>query len=391
MGAQSGCLYLALIAVWACMGQACVEQARSADMVGGPVPGAQQQAAASRDPKPTVTPMPAQLDVGEIAVRTQAIPFNPETDSFFGERTDGSLRNALLTGRIQKVEKGRGGRSLGFKLMLDTGEKAYFKADQTFSAANWFGEVASYHLDRMLGLGRVPLVVSRTFPWELLAPAAGKDVRKAEIIVQGSQVQGALVAWVTGGLQSLPHQPGWERWVRVQHWPTSAISPFQRPAVWKAQLATRGQTISKEERTRRRLLRPEPDREDRAAELSDLVVFDYLTRNQDRWGGDNANVLIRGPKGPIVFLDNGAAFEPGDPRPSLMEERIHTLQRFRRRTIAAVRAFDIERFKARLATEQLQPVLSEAQLSGLVSRRAHLLEWVAENEAAHGEAIWAWE
>jgi hypothetical protein len=102
-------------------------------------------------------------------------------------------------------------------------------------------------------------------------------------------------------------------------------------------------------------------------------------------------VLIRGPKGPIVFLDNGAAFEPGDPRPSLMEERIHTLQRFRRRTIAAVRAFDIERFKARLATEQLQPVLSEAQLSGLVSRRAHLLEWVAENEAAHGEAIWAWE
>jgi hypothetical protein len=387
MGARSGLGRYSIVALFALV--ACVEQARSADVV-GEAPTSVVQPGAT-DEQLQVTTQPMQVDVGEVSVRTAVLPANPETDSFFGERADDSLRKALLTGRIQRVEKGRGGRSLGFKLMLDTGEKAYFKADQTFSAANWFGEVASYHLDRMLGIGRVPMVVSRTFPWESLAHAAGTDVRKSEIIVNGSQVQGALVAWVTGPLQPLPHQPGWERWVRVQHWPTSAISPFQRPAVWVKQLAMKNVALTKEERTRRRLMRPEPDREDRAAELSDLVVFDYLTRNQDRWGGDNANVLIRGPKGPLVFLDNGASFEPGDQRPSLMEARIHTLQRFRRRTIAAVRAFDITRFRARLATEQIQPVLSEAQLSGLDQRRAHLLEWVAQNEAQHGEAIWAWE
>lgn len=390
MGAQSSWLYLALIAL-ACVTQACVEQARSADVVGEPMSGAQQGSPQdTKAPIPTVT----QLSVGEVAIRPAPPPPTPtniETDSFFGERTDEPLRQALLTGRIQKVEKGKGGRSLGFKLMLDTGEKAYFKAHQTFSAANWFGEVASYHLDRMLGLGRVPLVVSRMFAWEALAPAAGKDVRKAEVIVQGTQVRGALVAWVTGQLQKLPHTPGWEPWVRVEHWPTSAISPFQRPSVWTQQMAKRAVPLSKDERARRRALRPEPDREDRPAELSDLVVFDYLTRNQDRWGGENANVLIRGPHGPLVFLDNGASFEPGVARPGLMEARIHALQRFRRRTITAVRAFDIERFKARLATESIQPVLTEAQLAGLVERRAHLLEWVAENEAAHGEAIWAWE
>ncbi|HVZ37073.1 MAG TPA: hypothetical protein VG963_31835, partial [Polyangiaceae bacterium] len=115
------------------------------------------------------------------------------------------------------------------------------------------------------------------------------------------------------------------------------------------------------------------------------------TRNQDRWGGENANVLIRGARGPLVFLDNGASFEPGDPRPSLMEARIHAIQRFRRRTIAAVRAFDIERYKARLAGETIQPVLTEAQLAGLVQRRQALLDWVAQNEQQHGEAIWAWE
>jgi Golgi casein kinase, C-terminal, Fam20 len=374
------------ICIWLCIAlvgslSACVDQARSADVVGEPD---------QNNPVPSVAP-PVEVDVGEVSVRTSVAPANPEVDTFFGERQDGPLREALLNGRIKTVEKGKGGRSLGFRLMLDTGEKAYFKADQTFSAANWFGEVASYHLDRMLGIGRVPLVVSRTFAWSELAPAAGKDVRKAEIIVHGTEVQGALVAWVTGGLQSLPHQPGWERWVRVQLWPTSAISPFQRPSVWASQLQTRGLPLSKEERTRRRLLRPEPDRDDRPAELSDLVVFDYLTRNQDRWGGENANVLIRGPKGPLVFLDNGAGFEPGEQRPSLMEARLHVLQRFRRRTIAAVRAFDLEHFKKRLATELIQPVLSEQQLDGLRQRREHLLEWVAQNEAAHGEAIWAWE
>ena len=43
---------------------------------------------------------------------------------------------------------------------------------------------------------------------------------------------------------------------------------------------------------------------------TDVVVFDYLTANTDRWGGDNANVLTRGRGGPLVFLDNGAGFPP---------------------------------------------------------------------------------
>lgn len=364
----------------------CVEQVRSADVVG--------EGAARSAPVPqpiTVQQLVSStvaVDVGEVSVRTKA-PVEVEVDSFFGERLDAELRDALLRGRIQHVEKGRGGRSLGFRLTFDSGEKAYFKADQTFSAANWFGEVASYHLDRMLGLGRVPLVVSRTFPWAALAPAAGKDVRTSEIITRDGEVQGALVAWVHGPLMPLPHQPGWERWIRVQGWPNTAISPFQRPAVWKQQIDAKH--LAKEEIARRRTLRPEPDREDRAAEMSDLVVFDYLTRNQDRWGGENANVLIRGPRGALVFLDNGASFEPGEQRPSLMEARVRTLQRFRRKTIASVRAFNLERFRARLAQERIQPVLSEAQILGLEQRRQALLEWVAQSERAHGEAIWAWE
>ena len=53
------------------------------------------------------------------------------------------------------------------------------------------------------------------------------------------------------------------------------------------------------------------DRADRGAELSDLVLFDYLIHNIDRWGGGFTNVRTRGEGGPLVFLDNAGGFGAG--------------------------------------------------------------------------------
>jgi hypothetical protein len=391
---------------------ACIEPARSADAPSVPARGVSENLGTRVEARDTtreldgqaVAALPeatgqrdSQVDHGEANVDPVAAPSSTgEVDTFLGDTPDAPLREALAHEGIKSVERGRGGRSLGFKIILNDGHKAYFKAEQTFSAANWFGEVAAYHLDRMLGLGRVPCVVSREFSWDQLVGAAGKDPRKSEVIVDDAgKVRGAFVAWVTGELGPLKQALGWERWIRVRYWPSTAVSPFQRPAVWKRQLdlsRKQGDTWrTKEDRFRRRNLRPEPDIEERPGELSDLIVFDYLTRNLDRWGGDNANVLVRGKRGPLVFLDNGAGFEPGDPRPSLMEARLHALQRFRRRTIEAVRAFDGARYEQRLASEAVQPVLSASQLAGLAERRKGLLDWVAEMETVHGQAIWAFE
>lgn|GEM_PF-1078696 len=387
---------------------ACVEPARSADVApeGQNSPHAVDQVVREKSvepsavaPAPVVTALPRRAD-DEVAAPPDdddgVIPAPSVTtgDHFFGE-PDEPIRQALASKNIVSVEKGRGGRSLGFKIVLEGGHKGYFKGEQIFSAANWFGELAAYHLDRMLGLNRVPAMVSRQFAWAQLEPAAGADWRKPEMIVRNGMVRGAFVSWVTGGVRPLVQQEGWERWMRVKYWPTSLVSPFQRPAVWAAELAQvrrlGEEWRSKEDRARMRALRPEPDRPDRPSELSDLIVFDYLIRNLDRWGGGNANVLIRGEHGPLIFLDNAAGFEPGEPRPSLMEARLHALQRFRRSTIAAVKAFDIKKYETRLGTEPIQPVLAQSQLDALEIRRKALLSWVAEQERGYGEAIWAWE
>src|SRR5262249_42648457 len=129
----------------------------------------------------------------------------------------------------------------------------------------------------------------------------------------------------------------------------------------------------------------EPDTEERPAELSDVVVFDYLTANTDRWGGDNANVLTRGRGGPLVFLDNGAGFPPMPFSMSLCHARLHVVQKFRRRTIDALRAITKDDLARRLAGEPLAPVLDDEQLDAFETRRQAVLAWVGECVARNGE------
>jgi hypothetical protein len=190
----------------------------------------------------------------------------------------------------------------------------------------------------------------------------------------------------------MEHQERWERWLRLTHLRTAAVSPFQRPAVWakQVQLSKRfgREWRSQGERARLRNLKPVPVRADRPGELSDLIVFDYLTRNLDRWSSSNSNLRIRGAGGPLVFFDNSAGFESADVRPALAEARLNMIERFRPSTIAALRAFDATAFAARLAAEDVTPVLDRAQIAGVITRRNVLLERVEELFTLYGEAIW---
>jgi hypothetical protein len=114
-------------------------------------------------------------------------------------------------------------------------------------------------------------------------------------------------------------------------------------------------------------------------------------QNVDRWGGDFTNVRTRGAGGPLVYLDNGAGFWLGEQRLGLMEARLQALQRFRRSTIEAIRALDIDAFAKRLASDPLAPVLNEKQLDGLRQRRQAVLDHAEGLVARFGEAaVFPW-
>ncbi len=297
----------------------------------------------------------------------------------FFDRADAPIREALATEAIEAVERGHGGRSLSFRVTLADGTSGYFKPAQTFNGMRWQSEIAAYHLDRELGLGRVAPVVGRSIPFDEIEGAASGDGRADELRPgEDGSIDGAFVWWVPERLVPLPLPDGWERWLRVEGEP-ARVSPFQRPGEYRRA-------------TPRSSPAPEPaEPEGRAAELSDLIVFDYLTQNLDRWGTNNTNVRTVGEGGPLMFLDNAAAFVLRSPRIALMDARLEAVQRFRRSTIDAVRRLDVDRFAERLADDPLAPELDQRQLDNLEARRARLLAYVDALVEEHGEdAVYAW-
>jgi hypothetical protein len=338
-----------------------------------------EQAAPSEQPAPATPKAPSAPVTLAPKPATTVAPAPPATfPSLFLGRDDTPQRAALQSGTVKAIEKGKGGRTLAFKITLEDGTVGYFKPEQTFSGSHWYAELAAYYLDRELGFGRAPPAVGRVLPWAPLKAAAGNDERLSEIVIgEDGTVRGAFLWWIPGKLERVPMGQGWEKWVRVNA--HLHISPYQRPQEWI------------DDRNAGRATHPwpapagEPDTAERPAELSDMILFDYLTTNVDRWGGENTNVRSLEPKGPLLFFDNGAGFTPGDPRLPLTDARLDALERFRPSTRARIAGLDSARLRARMATDPLAPVLTDKQLEHLEIRRQHLLEYTADLENRFGE------
>jgi hypothetical protein len=210
-----------------------------------------------------------------------------------------------------------------------------------------------------------------------LAGRAGQDPRVDEVVVRDGGVRGSLVFWLAERPVpvELPH--GWEAWLRIDQQPK--VSPFQSLPDYRRSLK-RGKKPSAV---------PELDAE-RAAELSDLVVFDHLIGNIDRWSKDFVNVLTIGPDKRLVFLDNANGFEVKPVPSKILAARLAAVERFRKKTIHALRAFDKKQLERRMAADPLAPLLNAAQLAQLDERRAQVLKHVAALESRYGAAVLAW-
>jgi hypothetical protein len=305
-------------------------------------------------------------------------PVRAQQPSVFS-RPDEPLREMLATAAIEQVSLGSGGRSLAFKLSFREELQGLFKPEQTFGA-NWYSELASYYLDRELKLGRVPPAIGRRIEWERLRVHAARDARVDEAIVRDGVVRGSLVWWIPTPLEPVALPEGWESWLRLES--ASYPTPFDRPEAYlRLRRRANGSMIPDAER---------PKFVDRAAELSDLILFDYLIDNVDRWGGGFTNVRTLGHGGVLIYLDNANGFAPRRRPSEVSEARLKFVQRFRRSTIEAIRHLDWRSLRRRMSADPLSPVLNESQWQDLDVRRRRLLAHVAEVERAHGSHALPW-
>jgi hypothetical protein len=176
---------------------------------------------------------------------------------------------------VAAVVRNRGGSSITFRMRMASGGKLAFKPDQVAGYSRFRAELAAYRLSERLGYGRVPPSCERAFGSGVLANAGGADEEFVQRLTKelrvgpGGRVRGAAILWVDG--------------IRpVELFPGQILGhALQTP-------------------------------------LSDMVLFDELCGNWDRWSGGNVFTDAAGQA--LVLIDNAAGFGPiGEERRAKMD------------------------------------------------------------------------
>jgi hypothetical protein len=257
--------------------------------------------------------------------------------------------------------KSIGHTSVVFKLRLAGGFEAAYKPRSKRGAGRYKGEIAAYRLGVALGLPNVPPAMPRTFSYAtLLAALGGKDSDAGALLVdeavtdEAGRLPGAIIPWIPRlGFLALEKDP--------------LLSQ------WKGWLGTTDDV-------------PE-DKRSLAAQISTLIVFDYLTGNWDRWSGEN--VGFDSKQGMVLFIDNDGAFYDTPPPGPLASQRrrLEAVTRFSRGFVASLRRLDAGALRAAMGEEAAgAPLLGPRSLAGVAARRDEALRLIDRLVARLGEA-----
>ena len=292
-------------------------------------------------------------------------PVTPRSRGYFLGVKDEILLAPLLEGQLTRVKFNRGGSSLSLRLDFEGGGRAAFKPDQTNLQSIPRREIAAYRISRLLGLEAVAPAVGRRFPLrellEKLDPGSGDQVARiaAETVVDAEgMVAGELSWWIPvitdAKLEGLP------------------IDTAEGITAWRIYL-----TAGAPEPYAARHLLPQ---------ISNMVVFDYLINNPDRFSGSNAKSSPDGRS--LYFMDNTLSFGPIPEGSTKVRAYLEKVQKFSRGLARRVRALDEAAVREAMTRDggPYPRLLSDEEIAGVLYRRDALLAYWAELEARHGAA-----
>lgn len=335
------CLALLLFVAVAVLGAHAVVRIVAAARARAPVASAVGTAPSVREPGALPEPATAQDSAG----------------TFLGI-DDELLIRRLRDQRIVRMKLNHGGSSLSFRVDFADGSRAAFKPAQTNLQTIPRKEVAAYRLNRLLGLSAVapatPRLVTRDEIFGRLhgdsLPALPR-IRSETMFDPRGTTAGVMMYWIPAikdsGLDSAEGIAQTTQWL------------------------TAGQTIL-------------PGKHALAAQVSDMVVFDFLIANPDRYSGGNMMTNEDGSR--LYFMDNTMSFfiEPeGNER---NRNALHRVQRFTRHLYEAM-----GRISEPTLVEVMAPapegeyeILTRPELRAVVARRDYVRRYVDAAIAARG-------
>jgi hypothetical protein len=314
----------------------------------------------------TELPSPAPVDVGPppapVTPHTE-LEVPAETPTMFLGVADDVLLAPLRDSPIAQVKFNKGGSSISLRIDFENGARAAFKPRQT----NWQSvprrEVVAFRINRLLGLGSVPPAIGRRFQISELLGALHPESRffrprlQAEMIQKGGWVTGELSWWIP--VIQRGKVDGYE------------IDSMEGIVSWKRYLAI-GAKI--------------PDRDLLLIQqISQMVLFDYIINNPDRWSGGNARVSE--DQRVLYFMDNTLSFgdrPDGHPKARTYFQRCQT---FSRSLVDRLRTLEESEVRAALErdVEPFDYFLRDPEIKALLSRRDRALEYIDSLIRQHGE------
>jgi hypothetical protein len=299
--------------------------------------------------RPTISdafPTPAERDPALLPSPATA---QDSAGTFLGMEDD------FLIGRLRhqpvvRIKLNHGGSSLSFRVDLADGSRAAFKPAQTNLQTIPRKEVAAYRLNRMLGLSAV-------------APATPRMVSREEIF---AHLHSDTLPMLSRIRNEIIFDPRGNTAGVMMYWiPAIKDSGLDTPEgmAESAQWLTPGKAIP-------------ASRHALAAQLSDMMVFDFLIANPDRYSGGNMMTNEDGSR--LYFMDNTLSFfiEPeGNER---VRAELHRTQRFSRRLYEALGRISEATLEQALtqASEGEYEILTKPEIRAVVGRRDYVRKYV---------------
>jgi hypothetical protein len=285
-------------------------------------------------------------------------PIATDDSGLFLGMSDELLLERVREQPIVRVKLNHGGSSLSFRVDLADGSRAAFKPLQTNLQTIPRKEVAAYRLNRLLGLNAVPPATARAVTRDDIVSKLHPESLSALPRIQAETLFDPVGK--TSGVVSY--------WIpTIKDSGLDTAEGIEATTTWLSQ----GTDIP-------------PEKRGMAVQVSNLIVFDFLTANPDRYSGGN---MMMSPDGQQLFyMDNTLAFFPEPKGHPKTRPALQRTQRFSRHLYQA-----LERITAPVLARVLHEgredgeVLTPEEIGAVVARREAVQQHIQALATMYGQ------
>ncbi len=123
------------------------------------------------------------------------------------------------------------------------------------------------------------------------------------------------------------------------------------------------------------------------AQISNMVLFDFLINNPDRWSGGNA--YQSRDRSVVYFIDNTMSFGARPVSHRRTKVYLRRVQKFSRALIGRLRTLQLADLQQALSSDiaPFEYVLTKQELDAVIIRQKNALAYVDDLIARHGEQV----